>query len=383
MCVPVELARQTFAARAGGVPSAAMDVPQSPTRAHERRTPDDGATEQTAPESRQTVISAHELTKSFNGDTGIFDVDLEVESGTILGLIGPSGSGKTTTVRLLAGLLNPSSGTAEVFGENPVDFKSEASARLGYMPQDSVLYPALTLRQNLDFAGSLFGMRRKARRERIEELVDFLELEGAADRLPAESSGGEKRRIALASTLIHNPELAFLDEPTAGLDPVLRKKLWDRFAYLAESGRTLVVTTQYVGEAAYCDQVAVLASGRVLTVDTPQGLRRRAFGGEPVDIAFVDSVSASAMDFLSNLTSGADLHWIDDHTVRIVVEDPRVAVPKILDWGSENDVEIERAEAFSPPFDDIFVALVEKLSDQHEEISDDPEEDPDDLEEVV
>lgn len=335
-----------------------MDASQIPT----------SAPEPSAPEPRQTVIRAHELTKSFNGDTGVFDVDIEVESGTILGLIGPSGSGKTTTVRLLAGLLNPSSGTAEVFGENPVHFESEASARLGYMPQDSVLYPALTLRQNLDFSGSLFGMRRKARRERIEELIDFLELKGAADRLPAASSGGEKRRIALASTLIHNPELAFLDEPTAGIDPVLRKKLWDRFAYLAGSGRTLVVTTQYVGEAAYCDNVAVLANGRVLTVDTPQGLRRRAFGGEPVDVAFVAPVPASAMDFLTSMTSGVALQWIDEHSVRIVVEDPSAAVPKILDWGSENGVEIKRAEAFSPPFDDIFVALVEQLSDNHEEV---------------
>jgi ABC-2 type transport system ATP-binding protein len=330
-----------------------MDDPRSRIRAHE---------------PPQNAIRAHELTKNFNGDTGVFDIDLDVETGTILGLIGPSGSGKTTTVRLLAGLITPSSGTAEVFGENPVNFERETRARLGYMPQDSVLYPALTLRQNLDFAGSLFGMRRTARKERIEELVDFLELEGAAGRLPAQASGGEKRRIALASTLIHNPELVFLDEPTAGLDPVLRTTLWDRCAYLAESGRTLVVTTQYVGEAAYCDHVAVLANGRVLTVDTPQGLRRRAFGGEPVDVAFVAPITPSAMDFLSNLTADEAPSLIDDHSVRLVVDDPGAAVPMILDWGSENKVEIERAEAFSPPFDDIFVALVEQLSEKHEEV---------------
>ena len=241
------------------------------------------------------------------------------------------------------------------------------------MPQDSILYPALTLRQNLDFAGSLFGMRRTARRERIEELIDFLELESAADRLPAASSGGEKRRIALASTLIHNPELVFLDEPTAGLDPVLRRKLWDRFDYLAKSGRTLVVTTQYVGEAVYCDHVAVLADGRILIVDTPQGLRRRAFGGEPVDVAFVAPISAAAMDFLTNLTSDGAPRVVDDHSVRIVVDDPGVTVPKILEWGSGNGVEIERAEAFSPPFDDVFVELVEQLSGSYEEGSDSSE----------
>ncbi len=343
-----------------------MDTPQSPIRAQE---PQPRAIQQRA-------IRAQELTKSFNGSAGVFDIDLEVESGTILGLIGPSGSGKTTTVRLLTGLLNPSSGTAEVFGERPVNFKRETRARLGYMPQDSVLYPALTLRQNLDFAGSLFGMRRKAREERINELIDFLELEGAAERLPTASSGGEKRRIALASTLIHNPELVFLDEPTAGLDPVLRRKLWDRFDYLAKSGRTLVVTTQYVGEAAYCDSVAVLANGRVLTVDTPQGLRRRAFGGQPVDVTFVAPIAPPALEFLKKLTLGEAPKLIDDHSVRVVVDDPGTAIPQILEWGSGNGVEIERAETFTPPFDDIFVELVEQLSGNHEAA-------PDDLQEVV
>ncbi|CAN5735153.1 ABC transporter ATP-binding protein [soil metagenome] len=336
-----------------------METPQSALRAH-----------QTSP----SAISARELTKNFNGETGVFDIDLEVGSGTILGLIGPSGSGKTTTVRLLAGLLHPSSGSAEVFGQRPVNFKRETRARLGYMPQDAVLYPALTLRQNLDFAGSLFGMSRRARKERIGEMIDFLELGDAADRLPAASSGGEKRRIALASTLIHNPELVFLDEPTAGLDPVLRRKLWDRFDYLAKSGRTLVVTTQYVGEAAYCDKVAVLANGRVLIVDTPEGLRHRAFGGEPVDIAFVSPISAPAMEFLTNLTQGEAPRVIDDHSVRIVVDDPGEAVPDILEWGSANGVQIDRAEAFAPPFDDVFVELVEQLSDNDEMTSDADEE---------
>ncbi|MGF1617807.1 MAG: ATP-binding cassette domain-containing protein [Acidimicrobiia bacterium] len=336
-----------------------MENPHSPARAHE---------------PPQSAIRANQLTKNFNGDTGVFDVDLEVKAGTILGLIGPSGSGKTTTVRLLAGLLTPSSGTAEVFGERPVNFKRETRARLGYMPQDSILYPALTLRQNLDFAGSLFGIRRTARKERIDKLIDFLELESAADRLPAASSGGERRRNALASTLIHNPDLVFLDEPTAGLDPVLRRKLWDRFDDLARSGRTLVVTTQYVGEAAYCDHVAVLANGRVLIVDTPQGLRRRAFGGEPVDVAFVAPISAAAMGFLTNMTSGVAPLVIDDHSVRIVADDPGETVPRILEWGLENGVEIERAEAFAPPFDDIFVELVEQLSENNEEASDNHEE---------
>jgi ABC-2 type transport system ATP-binding protein len=315
----------------------------------------------------QSAVRAHQLTKSFNGDTGVFDIDLSVDQGTTVGLIGPSGSGKTTTVRLMAGLLTPTSGTVEVFGERPVAFRRETRARLGYMPQDSVLYPSLSLRQNLEFAGSLFGMRHRERRARIDDLIVFLELEGAAGRLPRECSGGEKRRIALASTLVHDPHLVFLDEPTAGLDPVLRKKLWDRFDHLADSGRTLVVTTQYVGEAAYCDYVAVLAEGRVLTFDTPSGLRHRAYGGELVDVTFSTPPPASALTYLKNVAVGADPQLMEESTVRVVVEDPGATIPLILEWGIANQVKIEKAEVYPPPFDDIFVELVQKLSTGHRE----------------
>jgi ABC-2 type transport system ATP-binding protein len=316
-----------------------------------------------------SAVLAEKLSKVFSGGAGVVDVDLEVDTGTILGLIGPSGSGKTTTVRLMAGLLSPSSGQVEVFGETPTAFKRQTRARLGYMPQDSVLYPSLTLRQNLDFAGSLFGLS-KGRKERIDTLIEFVELEGAADRLPVASSGGEKQRIALASTLIHKPELVFLDEPTAGLDPVLRKKFWDRFDELARSGRTLVVTTQYVGEAAYCDYVAVLAVGRVLTVDTPQGLRHQAFGGELIDVIFTDQPSGAALEFLENVSNDGDPEWINDHTIRVVVDDPGAAIPRILDWGTEHQVGIDKADGYAPPFDDIFVELVEKLSGEHQESAD-------------
>jgi ABC-2 type transport system ATP-binding protein len=307
------------------------------------------------------------MTKSFNGNTGVFDIDLSVDQGTTVGLIGPSGSGKTTTVRLLAGLLTPTSGAVEVFGERPAAFRRETRARLGYMPQDSVLYPSLSLRQNLDFAGSLFGMRRRERHKRIDALIDFLDLEGVADRLPGEASGGEKRRITLASTLVHDPQLIFLDEPTAGLDPVLRRKLWDRFDHLADSGRTLVVTTQYVGEAAYCDYVAVLAKGRVLTFDTPQGLRKQAYGGDLVDVVFSSPPPVSALTYLKNVTIGADPQHLGDSTLRLVVDDSGTVLPLILEWGIENQVKIDKAEVYTPPFDDIFVELVHKLSDANEE----------------
>lgn len=305
------------------------------------------------------IIIADDVTKSFNGDAGVFDVDLDVEAGSIVGLIGPSGSGKTTTVRLVAGLISPDSGAIRVFGTRPTDFDREMQGRIGYMPQDSVLYPEMTLRQNLDFAGSLFGLRN-GRKERVAELIEFFEIDGAADRLPREASGGEKRRISLASTLIHSPDLVFLDEPTAGLDPVLRRKLWDSFRDLArEDQRTLLVTTQYVGEAAYCDRVAVLAGGRVLTLDTPEGLRRQAFGGDLLDVEFAVRPGEDALGYLSGI-SQSGLDWLSERSVRLVVDDAQEATPRIHGWASDHGVELARAEPHSPPYDDVFVELVEK-----------------------
>lgn len=305
------------------------------------------------------AVATSKLTKSYGEATGVFDLDIEIDHGSIVGFIGPSGSGKTTTVHLLTGVLIPDSGTADVLGERPLSFSRDTRARIGYMPQETILYPDLTLRENLNFAASLYGIGHK-RKEMLGRLVEFVQLEGAVDRLPKEASGGEKRRVMLASTLIHDPDLIFLDEPTSGIDPVLRRKFWDRFGELAAEGKTLVVTTQYVGEAAYCDYVAVLAEGRILTVDTPDGLRRQAFGGEIVELVFDrppgsdDLVSLEASVALS-------LDRVERDRIRLVVADAEAATPRIAEWASQRDLVIEKTEPYMPSFDDVFVELVSKL----------------------
>jgi ABC-2 type transport system ATP-binding protein len=313
--------------------------------------------------SVQPAVRARGLTRTFADGVGVFDLDLDVEPGTIFGFIGPSGSGKTTTIRLMTGVLGPQSGELTVLGKTPSDFDQADRNRLGYMPQLSVLYPHLSLWENLGFSASLFGVPWRGRRRRMRELLQFVELDDARSRLLRDSSGGMQRRLALAATLIHNPDLLFLDEPTAGIDPILRKKVWDHFAQLRDQGRTLFVTTQYVGEAGYCDRVGVLAEGRLIAVDTPEGLRRQAYGGEVLDVVFTRPLLSPQLDQLSEMASAIRTERIGSHEVRLVVADAGEISPQVTAWATEAGVEIESVEPYLPAFDDVFVELVTKLTE--------------------
>lgn len=247
------------------------------------RPPDDpvrdgrGSNAQAEEPGRPSVVSCRDVGKCFDDTWIIEDIDLEVGRGSIVGLIGPSGSGKTTLVRLMNGVYAADAGEIEVFGVVPTDRPTGDRVDIGYLPQDPVLFDELSLWQNLSYHSSLYGVPYR-RADRLEHLLELVGLAGEGSKLVRQSSGGMKRRLGLAAALVHDPPLLLLDEPTAGVDPILRKRLWDHFRSLASEGRTLVITTQFVEEAALCDEVGVLADGRIRVVDTPDGLRRRALG---------------------------------------------------------------------------------------------------------
>lgn len=312
------------------------------------------------------VVVTEGLTKEFEPDAGVFDLDVEIPAGQIVGFVGPSGSGKTTTVRLMIGLIRPDRGSIEVLGQRPTAFDSATRGRIGYMPQQSILYPDLTLAQNLDFAASLYGMGGGESRSRLDDLVGFLDLKNAMTRLPEQASGGEQRRLMLAASLVHEPDLLFLDEPTAGIDPVLRRKIWDRLSEISDRGTSLIVTTQYVGEAAYCDYVAVLAEGEMVFFDTPEGLRRAAFGGELIDVVFAQRPSHKHLESLQTAASAKSVERINDRLIRVVVEDAGTAGPSVTQWSHDNGVEILETEAHVPPFDDVFVELVDRTTSERQ-----------------
>jgi ABC-2 type transport system ATP-binding protein len=237
-----------------------------------------------AAKARAAFVGFERVGRTFGDKVAVDDVTLEISTGTILGLIGPSGCGKTTLLRMLVGLLAPTEGSVRLLGHDPLQAGAALRQRVGFMPQQSVLFPNLSLEDNLSFAAALYGVRWRGRRSRRRELLRFVDLQEHRSTLLAHASGGMQRRLALAATLVHDPELLVLDEPTAGIDPLLRARFWQRFRELRDEGRTLVVSTQYVGEAAECDGVAVLVDGRLLAVDTPDGLVARAYapvGGLP------------------------------------------------------------------------------------------------------
>ena len=304
-------------------------------------------------------IVTSELTKRFGDEVAVDSVSFEVPKGSIFGYIGPSGSGKTTTIRMLLGIYEPSEGSVQVLGEDPRKFDRRTQEKIGYMPQHFVLYPDLSVVANLSFAASIYGMGSH-RGSRMNELLDFVELSEHRGKLARDISGGMQRRLSLAATLLHRPEVVFLDEPTAGIDPVLRRRLWDRFHELAGEGRTLFVTTQYVGETVYCDHVGVMdGSGRLIAVDTPEGLRRRALGGEAVDMELATSLDPQQLDELRTLdfvVGTVTRHG--DRGLRLIVEEAGKAMPALIDWASQRGLTVDSMEEYEPPFDDVFVHLV-------------------------
>jgi ABC-2 type transport system ATP-binding protein len=315
----------------------------------------------------EPIIEARDVGKDFGDQIAVADLDLVVPHGAILGLIGPSGCGKTTTVRMLAGIMDPSSGHLRVMGREPCHFRVRDRARIGYMPQLPVLYPELTLWENLQFTASLYGVKLRRRRQRLEEALELVDLSEHKRKRLRDASGGMQRRLSLAATLVHRPDLVYLDEPTAGIDPILRERFWDHFHTLRDEGRTLVVTTQYVGEAVHCDLVGVMTDARLVYLDSPEGLRRRAFGTDFVDVTLGVEVDRAT---LAALRAGPGVvgepRRQDEHLARLPVADAAQAIPELVAWCRERGLGLEGIEPFVPEYDEVFVEVVQRARAERE-----------------
>lgn len=226
----------------------------------------------------QIVIQTDNLTRRFGKLTAVDCLNLAVTQGEIFGLVGPDGAGKTTTIRMLAAIMDPSAGRATVAGFDTVRQAEAIKQRIGYMAQQFNLYGDLSVQENLDFYADVFGVRGRARRERAERLLQFARLTEFTKRRAGNLSGGMKKKLALACSLIHQPQILYLDEPTTGVDPVSRREFWDILSDLHVEGVTILVSTPYMDEAERCSRVGLMYQGRLIVCDTPSQIKQRVHG---------------------------------------------------------------------------------------------------------
>jgi ABC-2 type transport system ATP-binding protein len=220
------------------------------------------------------AIAVSQLTRRFDAFTAVQDLTFTVSPGEIFGLVGPNGAGKTTLMRILTGLLVPTSGEARVAGFDVVRHRAEVKQRIGYMAQLFCLYPELTVQENLEFFGGLYGLDAAVRQERRAWALATAGLEGHEHQLTSALPLGWKQRLSLAAAVMHEPDILVLDEPTSGVDPLSRRAFWDLIAQLAEQGKTILISTHHIEEAEYCDRIAVLNRARLIALGAPRELKR-------------------------------------------------------------------------------------------------------------
>jgi ABC-2 type transport system ATP-binding protein len=233
-----------------------------------------------ADDSDEVVIEVKDLVRKFGDFTAVASTSFDVRRGEIFGLLGPNGAGKTTTFRMLCGLLPASSGFLQVAGVNLRTARAQARARIGYVSQKFALYGNLSVTENLQFFGGAYGLRGQHLRDRMQTVLQQFDLLGQENATSGQLPGGFKQRLAMATGLLHEPEILFLDEPTSGTDPLARREFWRRITALAAAGVTVIITTHFMEEAEYCDRIVIQDAGKVLAIGTPLEVRTQALNGE-------------------------------------------------------------------------------------------------------
>jgi ABC-2 type transport system ATP-binding protein len=231
-----------------------------------------------------SVIEIKGLEKSYGRIKAVDGMDLSVDKGQVFGLLGPNGSGKTTVIKIMCGLLKPDKGTVNIFGDGIR--KRSYLKRVGYMPQETALYEDLSIHENIKLFGGIHGMRKDEILEMEKEVLTMVDLLERKDFVLSSLSGGQRHRVSLAVSMVHSPELLFLDEPTVGVDPPLRSKFWSTFRRLKEEGRTIIMSTHYMDEALNCDRIGMMRNGRVIAVGTPDEIMKRT-GTQTLENAFL------------------------------------------------------------------------------------------------
>lgn len=296
------------------------------------------------------------LVKRFDHFTAVDGVNFEVAKGEIFGFLGPNGSGKTTTIRLLTGLMIPSGGRAEVLGRDMSRFPHLVRQQVGYMSQRFSLFSRLTVSENIDFYGRLYGLNRLQLKERKAWVIAMAGLKGKERALPADLSGGWKQRLALGCAIIHGPEVVFLDEPTAGVDPLSRRFFWDLIQELAREGVTIFITTHYLDEAEHCHRIGLMHQGRLIALGSPGELKAKARGGL-LELSSPDY--SRAMETLSDSGLCRQVSFFGSK-VHLVVDRAADALPGVRAALETAGVRVASLEPIPFTLEDVFISLVEE-----------------------
>jgi ABC-2 type transport system ATP-binding protein len=303
------------------------------------------------------AVQIENLTKTFGDFVAVDNVSIAVTKGEIFGFLGPNGAGKSTTIRVLCGLLTPTSGRAHVVGLDVATEPEKIRQSIGYMSQKFSLYDGLTVEENIDFFSGIYGVAKNRRQERKDYALLMAGLTDRRGSLTRELSGGWKQRLALGCAILHEPPVVFLDEPTSGVDPIARRSFWDLIYQLSEAGQTVFVTTHYMDEAEYCHRVALMYDGKVIALGPPKQLKTdmakvcqllQLDTSDPLETMHALETVPGILDLA---VFGAGLH--------VTVKEIGEATASIRQTLEARGVTIKRLEAIQPSLEDVFVALIE------------------------
>jgi len=301
------------------------------------------------------VIKASKLCRNFGELKAIQELDLEVEKGRIYGFLGPNGSGKTTAIRMLTGLLKPSAGEVEVLGLKLPKDAEKLRRKIGYMTQKFSLYNDLTVNENLEFVGKIYGLSRRARKKRIEELLQIYGLEQQQNQFAGDMSGGQRQRLGLSAAVLHQPEMLFLDEPTSAVDPENRREFWEQLFDLSDRGTSILVSTHYMDEAERCHKLAILETGFKRADGSPEELMRQ-MGAYVVEVASSNLRQLKQQLLaLPEVVAAAQLGARLRVLVRDSVADPLAFLAQQNGIGSQQELSLVR-----PSLEDVFVTRTGK-----------------------
>ncbi len=303
------------------------------------------------------AVNVENLEKRFGSFIAVNKINFEVKQGEVFGFLGPNGAGKSTTIRMLCGIISPTSGNGQVSGYDIIKEQNKIKEHIGYMSQKFSLYNDLTVEENINFYSGIYKIPKAEKKERFNEVIQAAGLEGMERNLTATLAGGWKQRLALGCALLHKPKILFLDEPTSGVDPITRANFWGIIKKLAYSGVTVFVTTHYMDEAENCNRMVLIYHGTIIAMGTPQEMKTNCMKNEVLEITLPDS--QVWLEKISKLDGVKDSALFGSNIHAVVYDSPK-ALAAVKEFLQKEKIEKSSVDKITPSLEDVFVSSIEE-----------------------